>query len=273
MGHRSKLFGTGFQDGKLLVAVVFGLARCAWADTPTTGSPGNSEPSVAPLVISGAQTARPGGTHSAGIAEIIKLLDAKMDTPVIVSYVQNSPIPYHPDATELIALKERGASADLLVALLNRGDEVRRQMAQAQRTANPQPATSVYGNTTAGAYPAYPDGYSDSYYPAYPSTYYYNNVYGGPLAYGPPIPIGFRPNLYSHGRLPSPRGGAPFMGAGGRRVSASPGGPPAAHAMRSFSAPMGGRAGFSPVRSGGFGGSGHPGGGHPGGGRPGGRAR
>ena len=117
-------------------ALVFGLAQAALAVTPTT--------TVPPLILSGRQSTRPPGTYSAGIADIIKLLDAKVDAPVILAYIQNSPIPYNPEATELIALKDHGASTETLVALLHHGDELRLQLAHAQSAANPPPAAPAY---------------------------------------------------------------------------------------------------------------------------------
>ena len=126
----------------LFTAVVFGLAQAALAATPTT--------TVPPLILSGRQSARPAGTYSAGIAEIIKMLDAKVDAPVILAYIQNSPIPYNPEATELIALKEHGASTEMLMALLHHGDELRLQLAQAQSAVNPPPAAPAYDYAPAG---------------------------------------------------------------------------------------------------------------------------
>jgi hypothetical protein len=188
MLHRSKTTQTALRRGLFFTAAIVGLAHVALADAqPAT---------VAPLMISGNQSARPPGTYSAGLAQIVKLLDAKMDAQVILAYIQNSPVAYNPDATELIALKDHGASPDVLVALLHHGDELRRQWAQAQRSVYPQPATTGYGygNVPEGTYPAYPYGYSDVSYPTtYPVTYY---NYGWPAVYWPPVPFnGYRPNL------------------------------------------------------------------------------
>ena len=131
MLYRSKLFRTSLQAGILLNAMALGLAQQALAATPTT--------TVAPLILSGRQSTRPAGTYSAGIAEIIKMLDARVDAQVILAYIQNSPIPVNPDALELIALKDHGAPVEMLTALLHRGDELRLQMAQAQSAFNPAP--------------------------------------------------------------------------------------------------------------------------------------
>src|ERR1022692_1583263 len=144
---RSRISRTGLKRGMFFTAVVFSLAQAALAATPTT--------TVQPLILSGRQSTRPAGTYSAGITEIIKLLDAKVDGPVILAYIQNSPIPYNPEAIELIALKEHGASTEAMVALLHRGDELRLQLARAQSWANPPAAAPAYDSAAQVAYPAY----------------------------------------------------------------------------------------------------------------------
>src|SRR5437660_9592948 len=58
--------------------------------------------------------------YSAGIADILKMVDAKVDAEVIKAYVKSSPILYNPNAAEIIALKDHGVSSDVLVALLQR---------------------------------------------------------------------------------------------------------------------------------------------------------
>ena len=156
MLYRSKISRTGRKRGILFTAVVLGLAQAALTATPTT--------TVRPLILSGRQSTRPAGTYSAGVAEIIKMLDAKVDGQVILAYIQNSPIPYNPEVTELIALKDHGASTETLVALLHHGDELRLKMAQAQSAANPAPVAPAYDYPPGAANPPYPYGYDDSSY-------------------------------------------------------------------------------------------------------------
>src|SRR5258708_6715633 len=62
---------------------------------------------------------------SQGINEIVRMVDAKVDAVVIQAYIKNSFVPYNPSANEIIALKGRGVSNDILTALLQRGAEVR----------------------------------------------------------------------------------------------------------------------------------------------------
>jgi hypothetical protein len=71
MSYRSKTSRTGFKRAMLVTALVVGLAQVALTATPTT--------TVPPLILSGRQSTRPAGTYSAGITEIIKMLDAKID--------------------------------------------------------------------------------------------------------------------------------------------------------------------------------------------------
>jgi hypothetical protein len=248
MLYRSKLYRTGLKAGMLLTAVVLGLAQAALAVTPTT--------TVPPLILSGRQSDRPAGTYSPGITEIIKMLDAKLDAPVILAYIQNSTIPYDPEATELIVLKEHGASTETLVALLHRGDEVRLQLAQAQGVANPSAVAPAYDYPPA-AYLAYPYAYDDSSYAPNPPTDY-SYATGWPLAYWPSVGISaYGPYRYAH-RHYYPRSGCPNWASAVR---------PTPYSQQSVSAPSGGHTGSPVVHSGGSQSSGRSGG------RSGGRSR
>src|ERR1039457_3801762 len=136
----------------------------------------------------GAAQAAPATRYSPGVADIVKLADAKVDAEVIKTYIRNSPTAYNPSATEIIALKDHGVGPEILAAMLQHGAEVRAQsMRTAQAPPNmatPQPnpgaatpyapapgndysAQAVYPNS-AYSYPDYSYGYS---YPAYGSGY------------------------------------------------------------------------------------------------------
>src|SRR5690242_4630663 len=69
--------------------------------------------------------------HSPGIAEVLQMVDAKVDLQVIRAYIKNSPVAYNPTASEIVALKERGVSGEIIVAMLQRGGEIRTQALQA----------------------------------------------------------------------------------------------------------------------------------------------
>jgi hypothetical protein len=159
--------------------------------------------------------------HSSGMGEILKMLDAKVDPEIIKAYVKNSQTAYSPNAAEIIALKEHGVSSDIIVAMLQRGGELRGQAAQAA-TMQPQMGTPPYRPGAApaeqyGTEPA-PPNYSDypSYsYPDYSYAYpyysggYYGYGYGWPYySYWPSFYCGFYPywgwghgycGYYNHG--------------------------------------------------------------------------
>lgn len=126
----------------------------------------------------------PVARYSAGIGDIVKLVDAKVDPEVIKTYVNNSPTAYNPSASEIIALKDRGVGSDILTAILQRGAAVRAQAVQANQAAAaavppPYPAPTY----DYGAQPGY---YAPSYvvptdsYPsyAYASAPYYSGYCG-----------------------------------------------------------------------------------------------
>jgi hypothetical protein len=147
---------------------------------------------VAPGVVA----ARPNGAatptisaarYSAGIADIVKLTDAKVDPEVIKTFIKSSQVAYNPSADELIALKNRGVGSEILSAILQRGGEVRAQALPAGQssTAATQPysggATQYAPAYTASAQPVYASynyGYpavsyvTPAYSYAYPSYYY-----------------------------------------------------------------------------------------------------
>jgi len=129
--------------------------------------------------------------HSAGVGEVLKMLDAKVDSEVVKAYIRNSSTAYNPNAAEIITLKERGVPGDILVAMLQRGGELRGQAGQ------PAPAVTEAPGTVppyrAGMSPqeqqqSYPmdQGYSDGggYYPYYSSYAYPYYSYGYPYYYG-----------------------------------------------------------------------------------------
>src|SRR5215813_12053097 len=55
---------------------------------------------------------------SAALDEVNKLLDAKVDAEVVKAYIQNAPTAFHLSAADIIALKDRGATSDILRALI-----------------------------------------------------------------------------------------------------------------------------------------------------------
>ena len=132
-----------------------------------------------------AVASNPQVSFSPGMRDVQKLLDAKVDSSVIRAYISNSPTPFNPNASEIIALKQRGVPDEIITSLMQRGAEVRTQMAQAALQAGsgamapnaPAEYPYDYGNST----PYYPYDYSDSGYGypyfGYPYNYWWYNSY------------------------------------------------------------------------------------------------
>ncbi|MEY2428048.1 MAG: hypothetical protein QOJ40_933 [Verrucomicrobiota bacterium] len=220
---------------------------------------------------------------SPGIADVVRMVDAKIEADVIIAYINSSRIPYNPAVNEIIALKERGVSPVILTAMLQHGGEVRAQMAQASTSA-PAPASNPYSTATTPypATPAYDYGVQPAYsydpyaysYPAYGYSYYpyYGYDWGWPF-------IGAAFDLGWCGRGPF------HHGFGGRdfgfRGHSGPFGLPGFSGRAGFSIGHGGFSGRSASFGGNFGGfsrSGFAGrsssfGGHSGGGFGGGGGR
>ncbi len=170
--------------------------------------------------------------YSSGVAEIAKMVEAGVGNDVIKAYIQNSTTAYRPDATEIIALKEKGASADVLTAMLTRGGELRSQ--QARETASPpaafapQSADSQYAPASAYEFAqpvVYPD-YSYSY-PIYDSSYWWYS-YPWPSIYWPSFyfsyysPYCYPRSHYAYGRCPPYRYAANYWGKGHPYRGAAP---------------------------------------------------
>lgn len=230
------------------------------------------------------------------VRDVLKMLDAKVEPGVVKAYIQNSPIFFNPTANQIIALKQRGVPDDLIAAMIQRGAEVRMQMAQAaQMTAAAQAAAPMPApNTPPSAYDygtAAPYDYYDSGYPYYGYGYpyggypYWWNTYGYPWGFYSPFFFGFGFGRGFHDFDRFHRGFNGFHGNGSFAFRGRPGfgnrsawSPTVGAGFRSsFGRPgFGGRSfavggarvgGFGGARMGGFGGRGGGGfGGHGGGG-------
>jgi hypothetical protein len=139
-------------------------------------------------------------TYSPALRDILKMLDAKVDPEVVKAYIKNSPIPFNPSATEIIALKQRGVPDELITTMIQHGAEVRSQLAAANQATAPMtpPSGAVPAedySATAPSY-SYPDYASYPYYgygypyAGYPYNYWWYN-YSYPFAYYSPFFYGF----------------------------------------------------------------------------------
>lgn len=127
-------------------------------------------------------TNAPQARFSRGIADIVSMVEAKVDPEVILAYIRSSPIAYNPGAREIIALRALGVPDGIITALLEHGAELRAASSQAAQApaAPPGPPPAAPSAPPPSQYPAYGAGY-----PGYPLVNYsYNTlatVWYGPL--------------------------------------------------------------------------------------------
>jgi hypothetical protein len=122
---------------------------------------------------------------SPAVSDVVKMVDAKVDSSVIKAFIQNSTTTFTPSASELIALKNHGVPDEILTAMLQRGAEVRSQIAQSLH--RPPPAAPTYASPSTA-----PSMAPEASYESYPSDYasygaqYADYSYGYPYGYSYP---------------------------------------------------------------------------------------
>jgi hypothetical protein len=198
------------------------------SDAPATPSavPAKAEPAGNPVAPDSstqppANQAQPlVANPGSGVAEVMRMVDAKVSNDVIRLYIETSPLAFFLTADNIIALRDRGVSDTLITAMLKRGAEIRAQ-------ASPETAVPAEqaGANTAPSAPAYtvvrpnygvmdPNSY-DYFYTYYlhprtlASVYQRMGVYGSAYLNGyyppfPAYPYGYGPHL---GLSPLPRPG------------------------------------------------------------------
>jgi hypothetical protein len=144
-----------------------------------------------PPAAAQSQTSASGPTFPYSIQGVLKMVDGGVGNDVVKTYVENSQSAYRPTVDEIIALKNRGVSQDIIVAMLKRDGELKAQMAQAVAASQaglyppapsaPSPAVAapvydygaqpapVYSSAAYSSYPAY-------VYDSYPSYGYWGGV-------------------------------------------------------------------------------------------------
>ncbi len=151
---------------------------------------------------------------SYGVAQILKLEQAKVGDSVIINYVQNSGMTYDLKADEIVYLKQQGVSDGVLNAMMNQRPPVAGPSAPATASSAPaSPSAASYSAnsgqaTTASAPPMtyiqqQPAQPSTVYVVPSPQAYYYPApayypYYGG-SSYWPPISLSFAWGSYGGG--------------------------------------------------------------------------
>lgn len=164
---------------KLIACVIAGLATGLLAAWP--GAAQGEETSVAEAVTNAPPALAP------GVADILKLSQAKVGDSVIVAYMNNGRTIYNLDADQIVYLREQGVSDHVISAMLSQKQrylEAAAQTPQAQQsTSAPALAESAYAEPEPVQTPA-SSVYVIPYEPAWPDYGYYYDWYPGPYFYG-----------------------------------------------------------------------------------------
>ncbi len=148
-------------------------------------------PSVAPPAkSSGLQKAEPSARLSFGVDEVVKMYQGGVEADVILNYVENSSVPYHLSAEEIVRLHDLGVPSPIVTALIRHGAKVQQQATAAyaqsqQKAAEEAKAAPAYVNTySAPVYTAPPPVVTYNYtYPEYAYTSYPVYAYSGCYSY------------------------------------------------------------------------------------------
>lgn len=161
---------------------------------------------------------------SPALDQIVKLTKGGVAESVTLAFIQTSQMPYALDAQNIIKLREQGVSSQVITAMMQRNEEIRRATEEAGQTAQSTASTSVasppsqvvsaptqtqvvyapaqtypastvsvtyFGSRESNYYPGYwgyRSGLSGSYYPGYASyacvPRYYGYGYGSRVGFG-----------------------------------------------------------------------------------------
>jgi hypothetical protein len=219
---KQELVDRGLVVGVLLSACLFCQATAqdlnAGSKSPASAKVSEVRPSD-PTAVSAAQgktedrepasSPGTGSNYSAGVDEVLNMLQAGVSADVIKAYIENSPVAYELSATDLIALKKRAVPDELTMAMMKRGATLRKQVQQAVNLAATRRANA---RANGRAYGLDPEGYDYfQYYYLYPRTlaaanqrFYSTDTtppglgpYGNGL-YGPPVFWPLPPSAFGH---------------------------------------------------------------------------
>jgi len=146
-----------------------------------------SVPAQPPAAVS---KAAPQTKFSFGVDEVAKMHQNGVETDVILNYIENSNVPYHPNAEEIVRLHDLGVPSPLITAMIRHGAKVQQEGAMVyaqsqQKAAEEAKAAPSSANTySAPVYAAPPPivtynyAYPQYVYSGYPS-YAYSGFYSG----------------------------------------------------------------------------------------------
>src|SRR5438876_1630109 len=156
------------------------------ADNPTQPAVATEPAAEPPARANGIKKAAQSARLSFGVDEVVKMYQGGVEADVILNYVENSKVPYHLSAEEIVRLHDLGVPSPIVTALIRHGAKVQQEAtaayAQSQQKATEEAkAASAYANTySAPVYTAPPPAVTYNYtYPEYVYAGYPAYVYSG----------------------------------------------------------------------------------------------
>ncbi len=148
-----------------------------------------------------AQRADAAAPRSAGVDEILKMVQSGVSVEVTKAFIENSPVAYQLTAADVVALKAHAVPDEIVTAMIKRGAALR---AEASQSSSPNSAVALPLDRTSGALDPESYEYFQHYY-LYPRTLAaanqrlycpppgYSRSLPYPYAYYGPAPYGFFP--------------------------------------------------------------------------------
>lgn len=146
-----------------------------------------AQDSSAPNIVQPTAVNAPVPQLSYGVAQIVKLAQAKISDNTIVAYIKNSGNSYRLNADQIIYLRQQGVSEAVITTMLNQPRP--RVVVATPTTPAPQPvASTAYGGQVPTATVAPPVTYVQTE----PDTiYYYQPYYYPAYVWYPPVTFSF----------------------------------------------------------------------------------
>ena len=148
--------------------------------------PAATEPAATPSPkTNGIKKADQPARLSFGVEEVVKMYQGGVETDVVLNYIENSSVPYHLSAEEVVHLHDIGVPSPIITTLIRHGAKVQQQANAAsaliqQKATEEAKAASAYVNPYPPAVYAQPTPvvtynytYPQYVYAGYPSYYSY----------------------------------------------------------------------------------------------------
>src|SRR5437867_65709 len=145
-----------------------------------------TEPAAAPSAkTNGIKKSAQSARLSFGVDEVVKMYQGGVETDVVLNYIENSSVPYHLSAEEVVHLHDIGVPSQIITTLIRHGAKVQQQANAAsaliqQKATEEAKAASAYVNPYPPAVYAQPTPvvtynytYPQYVYAGYPNYYSY----------------------------------------------------------------------------------------------------